>query len=86
MFSCPVSAGPSSGGRDSWAFIGPKSFTAAGLLQATCLAVSPTLAMAGMALAASIATMSNATVRTKAMRLNASSLLPLGLLFGQLTS
>ena len=71
MFSCPVSAGPPSGGRDPWAVIVPW------LQAASPLASAPLLAMTGMALAANIATMNNATVTTKAMRLNASPFLPI---------
>ncbi len=55
----------------SWAFIVP------GLQAAPPLASAPLLAMTGMALAANIATIMNATVRTIAMRLNASPFLPL---------
>jgi hypothetical protein len=70
MFECAVWVCGASG-TDAWAFIVPW------LQAAPPLAAAPLLAMPGMALAASIATITNATVRTKAMRLNASPLLPL---------
>jgi len=67
-------------GTDPWAFIVPW------LQAAPPLASAPLLAMTGMALAASINTMINATVTTKAMRLNASPLLPLVLVRPKLIS
>ncbi len=70
MCSCAVWVCGTSG-TELWAFSVPW------LQAAPPLASAPMLAMAGTALAASIATMINATVRTKAMRLNVSLLLPL---------
>ena len=70
MFECAVWVCGASG-TDPWAFIVPW------LQAAPSLAAAPLLAITGRALAAKIATMINATVRTKAMRLNSSPLLPL---------